>query len=200
MSVATLHVQLLSEDLHNNNYYIKLMQQNLNLSDDDFLIFNLPRHFELDEGLLEQRWKKLLQQTHPDQFSTEGQTAQRIATQWSMRINEAYQTLKNPLKRAALLCELAQTPVQSESNTAMPTDFLIQQMQWREQLENAHAIADVEHLQHMLQTEQLRLQSSLAWLIDEQGNFEQASQTVRMLMFIERFKKDTDTRLDALDL
>lgn len=176
------------------------MQKNLNLSDDDFAIFNLPRHFDLNEVQLEQRWKELLLQTHPDKFSTQGQAAQRIATQWSVRINEAYQTLKNPLKRAALLCELAGFSIQSESNTTMPADFLMQQMQWREQLDASQTTENIEQFQKILEQESRKMLSTLAWLIDEQSNYEQAAQTVRMLMFITRFKKDIDAKLDAFDL
>ena len=58
--------------------------------------------------------------------------------QWSVRINEAYQRLKDPLKRAAYLCELNAAPVNAENNTAMPTEFLMQQMDWREALDEAH--------------------------------------------------------------
>ena len=109
----------------------------MNLQSDDFELMGLPRQFALDRAMLDERWKKLQKQTHPDRFAGEGGVAQRVAMQWSVRINEAYQRLKHPLKRAAYLCELFGVPVRAEDNTAMPTDFLIQQMEWREALEEA---------------------------------------------------------------
>ena len=57
--------------------------------------------------------------------------------QWAVRVNEAYQRLKDPLKRAAYLCELDGAPIDAENNTAMPADFLMQQMEWREALDDA---------------------------------------------------------------
>ena len=109
----------------------------MNLQSDDFELMGLPRQFVLDRDLLDARWKELQKQAHPDRFSAEGGVAQRIAMQWSVRINEAYQRLKHPLKRAAYLCELYGVPVRAEDNTAMPAAFLMQQMEWREALEEA---------------------------------------------------------------
>ncbi|WP_163768973.1 Fe-S protein assembly co-chaperone HscB, partial [Providencia stuartii] len=76
-------------------------------------------------------------EVHPDRFASEGAAAQRVAMQWAMRVNEGYQRLKDPLKRAAYLCELRGAPVQAENNTAMPPAFLMQQMAWREALDDA---------------------------------------------------------------
>eukprot|EP01032_Pedospumella_encystans_P018833 gene18833-21428_t len=89
-----------------------------------------------DRAQLDARWKALQREAHPDRFAAEGAAAQRVAMQWSVRINEAYQRLKDPLKRAAYLCEMQGAPVQAENNTAMPAAFLMQQMEWRESLED----------------------------------------------------------------
>lgn len=176
------------------------IKNGLNLSSDAFTLLNIPKRFELDEALLDKHWKYLLAQTHPDKFSAETQTAQRIATQLSVRINEAYQTLKNPIQRASLLCELAGNPIQSETNTAMPADFLMQQMSWREQLEDANTSGKIEALLKMLRNGQTQSLSILASLIDEKADFTQAAQQVRMLMFMDRFKKDINLKRDELDL
>src|SRR5690606_37929011 len=106
----------------------------------------LPRAFALDRATLDAQWKALQAKVHPDRFAAEGGTAQRVAMQWAVRVNEAHQRLKDPLKRAAYLCELAGAPIRSESNTAMPADFLMQQMQWREALEDAGSAAQVQTL------------------------------------------------------
>jgi len=109
----------------------------MNLQSDDFELFGVPRRFAQDRALLDERWKQLQREAHPDRFAAQGPAAQRVAMQWSVRINEAYQRLKDPLKRAAYLCELHGAPIQAEDNTAMPAAFLMQQMEWREALEEA---------------------------------------------------------------
>ena len=109
----------------------------LALQDDDFALFALPRRFAQDGAALGERWKDLQRQAHPDRFASQGAAAQRVAMQWSVRINEAYQRLKDPLRRAAYLCELRGAPINAENNTAMPTEFLMAQMQWREALDDA---------------------------------------------------------------
>ncbi|MDO4769981.1 MAG: Fe-S protein assembly co-chaperone HscB, partial [Brachymonas sp.] len=109
----------------------------MNLQDDDFALFDLPRQFALDAAQIDERWKTLQRQAHPDKFAAHGAAAQRLALQWSVRINEARQRLRDPLKRATYLCELNGQAIEAESNTAMPADFLMQQMQWREELDEA---------------------------------------------------------------
>ena len=100
----------------------------MNLSDDDFTLFGLAPRFALDRAALDDCWRALQARVHPDRFVGEGAAAQRIAMQWAVRVNEAYQRLRDPLKRGAYLCELRGAPIQAENNTAMPGAFLMQQM------------------------------------------------------------------------
>ncbi len=99
---------------------------------DDFALFDLPRRFALDADDLAARRRALQAEVHPDRFAAGGAAAQRVAMQWAVRVNEAYERLKDPLKRAAYLCELGGVPIRAEDNTAMPPEFLMQQMDWRE--------------------------------------------------------------------
>jgi len=119
---------------------------NLNLHSTDFELFGLPMNFAQDREAIDARWKELQREAHPDRFAAQGQAAQRIAMQWSVRINEAYQRLKDPLKRASYLCELLGAPVNAQDNTAMPSDFLVQQMAWREALEEARSEEELDQL------------------------------------------------------
>src|SRR5215213_5581130 len=116
----------------------------MNLNDTDFELFAVPASFAQDRAALDARWKELQREAHPDRFAAQGAAAQRIAMQWSVRINEAYKRLKDPLKRAGYLCELRGAPIDAENNTAMPAQFLMDQMQWREELEEAHSPQDVD--------------------------------------------------------
>ena len=169
------------------------------LAVNDFELFDIPKQFAQDRAALDTRWKNLQREAHPDKFSAQGTAAQRVAMHWSVRINEAYQRLKDPLRRAAYLCELAGAPINAENNTAMPAEFLMQQMQWREELDDATTADSLQNLhQEVLQTRAAALAHCEA-LIDLAQDFAKAAQQVRALMFIERFVKDIDTRLDQLD-
>ena len=148
---------------------------------------------------VEARWKELQREFHPDKFSTEGAAAQRLAMQWSVRINEAYRRLKDPLKRAAYLCELHGEPVNAENNTAMANDFLLQQMQWREELEEAAGMDELDRLARQVALARLELLQQCAQLLDEKQDYKAAVQQVRALMFIERFASDVQSRLDLMD-
>jgi molecular chaperone HscB len=162
----------------------------------DFELFGLPVQFVLDRTHLDARWKDLQREAHPDKFASQGTAAQRVAMQWSVRINEAYQRLKDPLRRAAYLCELGGSPIQADNNTAMPTAFLMQQMEWREALDDANNVAALESLlDEVLQAHKSALQQC-ADLIDTAHDLPAAAQQVRGLMFIEKFLRDIEARLD----
>ena len=168
------------------------------LQANDFELFGLPQQFELNRVQLDDRWKALQREAHPDRFAAEGAAAQRVAMQWSVRINEAYQRLKDPLKRAAYLCELHGQPVNAESNTAMPAAFLMQQMEWRETLEDTAEAGALEDLADEVAAERNRVQQSLGQLLDGEGDAQAAVGQVRALMFIERFAAEVDAKLDKL--
>jgi molecular chaperone HscB len=168
----------------------------MNLNDTDFQLFNVPSTFAQERTVLDARWKELQREAHPDRFASQGAAAQRVAMQWSVRINEAYQRLKDPLRRAAYLCELHGAPVEAESNTAMPAEFLMQQMEWRESLDDIDDFEALEGLRRDVEAGRARALSSLDWLIDEKGDHAAASQQVRALMFIERFARDVEARAD----
>ncbi|MFC7408133.1 Fe-S protein assembly co-chaperone HscB [Hydrogenophaga atypica] len=170
----------------------------MNLQSNDFVLFGLPERFEQDRATLDQRWKDLQRQVHPDRFAADAATAQRVAMQWSVRINEAYQRLKNPLKRAAYLCELRGAPIQAENNTAMPSAFLMQQMEWREALDEATSAADLQALKAQTQSSARELTAQLAQALDTDGDATRAAQSVRALMFVERFASEVEDRLDQL--
>ena len=170
----------------------------MDLHADDFELFGLPRRFAQERSAIDARWKELQREAHPDRFAAQGAAAQRVAMQWSVRINEAYQRLKDPVKRAAYLCTLGGAPIDAEHNTAMPADFLMQQMEWRESLDDAHDAKSLEALHDEVDGARRRALSSLDWLIDEKGAYTEAAAQVRALMFIERFAKDVETKLDRL--
>jgi molecular chaperone HscB len=171
----------------------------VNLQSNDFELFGLEQRFAQNRSQLDARWKDLQREAHPDKFAAQGAAAQRIAMQWSVRINEAYQRLKDPLKRAAYLCEINGFPVNAENNTAMPAAFLMQQMQWREDLDEAHSADDLEKIRLQVLQAGRDVLLNLERLIDIQKSFADAVGQVRAMMFIERFSKDVDNRLDQIE-
>ncbi|MCM2296665.1 Fe-S protein assembly co-chaperone HscB [Rhodoferax sp.] len=171
----------------------------MNLQSDDFELFGLERRFAQDRTALDARWKDLQRQAHPDKFSAQGSAAQRVAMQWSVRINEAYQRLKSPLKRAAYLCELHGAPVNAENNTAMPASFLMQQMQWREELDEARDPQDLEQINQQCRLAERDVLLRIEQLLDQLHDYAAAVAQVRALMFIERFAADVNDRLDSIE-
>jgi molecular chaperone HscB len=171
---------------------------NLSLQSSDFDIFGLAPRFAIDRVALDARWKDLQREAHPDRFATSPAAAQREAMQWSVRINEAFQRLKDPLKRAAYLCELNGTPIRAEDNTAMPAAFLMQQMQWREDLDEADTPHALERMASEVAAARRTMLEALQQTADIQRDFAALAQQVRSLMFVERFASDVEARLDQL--
>ena len=170
----------------------------MNLQLSDFELFGLPQRFAQDRAAIDARWKELQREAHPDRFAAQGPAAQRVALQWSVRINEGYQRLKDPLKRAAYLCELLGAPIEAENNTAMPAAFLMEQMEWREALDEAQGEDELDALQDRLHRSRRQVLERIEQLLDRDGDAPAAAQQVRALMFIERFGHDVENRLAQL--
>jgi molecular chaperone HscB len=160
------------------------------IQDDHFSLFGLPVRFAVDLPALEEAYKRVQTRIHPDRFAAASAAERRVAMQWAARANEAFQTLRWPLRRAAYLCELNGTRIDAESNTAMPGAFLAQQMRWREDLDEARASTD-KALLHPLMEETGALRATtlkqLEAALDQARDFRAAAALVRQLMFIEKF-------------
>ena len=170
----------------------------MKLDDNDFDLFGVAQRFAQDRAALDARWRALQAEVHPDKFASDGAAAQRVAVQWAVRVNEAYQRLKEPLKRGAYLCELAGQPINAENNTAMPGTFLMQQMEWRESLDEARTVQQVEALADTVAAHRNRAPQKLQRLLDEQQDAAAAEPPVGALNFVERFAGDVERRLGAL--
>lgn len=165
-----------------------------------FDLFHLPQRFALDADALNAAYHDVQNQVHPDKFANRPDAEKRVAMQWATRANEAYQTLRNPLARARYLCQLNGVDVQSESNTAMPRAFLMQQMEWREALDEARAANDIgalESLDAELRAVRKRELDDVGALLDA-ADFAEAAQSVRKLMFVEKFGDEVARAFDDL--
>ncbi len=166
-----------------------------------FDLFQLPATFALDMGALDSAYRDVQGRVHPDRFINATDAEKRVAMQWATRANEAYQTLRNPQKRAQYLCELNGVELNTESNTAMPMDFLMQQMEWREALGEARAAKDSDALDALDEQVKQERKARLA-LVGTQldaGDFETAAQGVRALMFLDKFSEEVHYAFEALE-
>ena len=170
-----------------------------NLAASDFALFQLPQQFAIDLISLEQSWKALQRHAHPDMHAQADASAQRLSMQWSVRINEAYQRLKNPVKRAAYLCELLGVPIAAETNTAMPTEFLVQQITWREALDSADSTAEMDALLAEVKAYRDTLLAECGHFLDVVSDPQMAALSVRALMFVDRFIQAVVLQLDRLE-
>ena len=174
----------------------------MNFSDDHFALFELPHAFRLDLGALDLRYREIQAKVHPDKFAHAGDAERRLSLQWATRVNEAYQTLKKPLPRAKYLLLLAGQDVGTENNTAMPMDFLIEQMEWREAVAEARAAGnhhELEHLHHRLKHDISERFEELAALFDAPQDHVQATDRVRRLMFLDKLLFEIDDAIAAID-
>jgi molecular chaperone HscB len=166
---------------------------------DHFELFGLPPRFAIDPEALERAYKDVQARVHPDRFAAGTAAERRVAMQWATRANEAYTTLRSPQKRAAYLVERAGVPIEAESNTAMPPAFLMQQMEWREALDEARGDPlALEALRATMNEERGELLLALENALDEVRDYAGAAALVRQLMFIERFASGIDDADEAV--
>ena len=168
----------------------------VSLQSNDFELFDVAALFKQDRTALDARWKDLQREAHPDKFAAQGAAAQRVAMQWSVRINEAYARLKDPLKRATYLCELNGAPINAHTNTTMPPAFMMMQIEWREALEEATTAAELETISDEAAQYERGQLLKIEQLIDVTHDYAAAANEVRALMFVARFVGEIETRRD----
>ena len=163
-----------------------------------FTLFQLEPAFDIDTAALEQTYRSLAARFHPDRHAAASAFEQKQAMMMASAVNEAYRILKNPIDRAAYLLEQHNIHADSPEHTSFPPEFLMQQMEWREALEDAATPAAVDALEdEVMQARKAGLARCEA-LIDHQGDYPAAAQQVRALMFIARFADDIDRRREQL--
>jgi len=169
---------------------------------DHYTLLDLPRSFRIDAALLDKRYREIAAQVHPDKFAQAGDAKRRLSLQWATRLNEAYQTLKKPLSRARYLLSLFGHEVGADNNAAMPPEFLMEQMEWREAVAEARLAreqGELEQLHHRVKQRMKRRYEQLAGLFDDQHDYSQAADRVRRLMFLEKLLFEIDDAMAALD-
>jgi molecular chaperone HscB len=167
-----------------------------------FELFELAPAYAIDLAVLDQAYRRLQTLVHPDRFASAGDAERRASMQWTTRVNEAYRVLKDPVQRGKHLLELQGVDVAFETNTQMPTDFLMQQLELREQLEEASARRDpgaLDTLADGLAGKRRELEVRLAEAIDARHDYAGAADLVRKLMFLQRIGEEVDAAYEAIE-
>ena len=167
-----------------------------------FELFGLGQTFTIDLSVLESHYRKIQYAAHPDRFVTATSAEKRESMQMATLANEAYQTLKKPASRAKYLLSLNDIDATQETNTAMPIDFLMQQMEWRESLEDFKSAKDVDSLDGLakeMHQAAKALATELITLFDEQNDLVKATNTTRKLIFIDKVCEDINKAITQIE-
>lgn len=166
-----------------------------------FSLFDLPPRFTIDMPALEAAYRRVQAEVHPDRHAHKPDADRRLAMEYATRVNEAYQVLKRPLLRARYLLSLAGVDTREETNTVMPVDFLMAQMELREAVSDARAARDVELLERLsadVRRDTDALTDCLARALDVDADHETAALLVRKLRFLEKLDEEIGDAIDAL--
>ena len=154
-----------------------------------FELFDLPATYALDRERLDSAYRELQNKVHPDKFAAKSETEQRVAMQWATKVNEAYQTLKQPITRGVYLLQLHGIDAMSAHDTSIAPAFLMQQMEWREAIDAAREARDMaalDRLQAELHAGYRAVDKELADLLDVDQNPVGATEAVRKLKFMDK--------------
>ncbi len=166
-----------------------------------FELLGLPVTYQVDVAALDRAYRDLQGRVHPDRFASASEAERRVAMQWATRANEAYRTLRNPIDRARYLLGLKGFDTGEESNTSMPPDFLMQQMEWRESVEEGrarHDAAALEALRREIEASRAEMHALLARALGADRNFDAGCSLVRKLRFLDKIEAEIDDGLESI--
>jgi len=174
----------------------------IDFSRNHFDLFGLAPAFRFDGAVLDRAYRQLQSEVHPDRFAGGSDAEKRIALQASARVNEAYRALKSPVQRAQYLLRLNGIEAVSETDTALPIEFLERQLERREEAAQAQAGGDVRMLSSLLadaRAESHALETVLARMLDGERAFAAARTQVRELTFLTKLGEDIDAMLASVE-
>jgi molecular chaperone HscB len=171
------------------------------LNKNHYELLGLPVAYTVDAARLERGYRDLQTRVHPDKFAAATEAERRVAMQWATRANEAYRTLRDPLARARYVLHLKGFDTGEETNTAMPPDFLMQQMEWRESVAESRAARDavgLKKLHGQIDDDRRAMLDQLARAIDRESNYDAGCSLVRKLRFLDKLDEEIDEALERL--
>lgn len=171
---------------------------NLSGFDDYFALFQLKPQFKIDRQALESAYLTVQQKVHPDMHAQASDSDKRVSMQLSALANSAYRTLMNPIQRGLYMCSRNGVDPQLETNTAMPAQFLMQQMEWREALDDVRdQPSKLDELYKEVEQTRVNLLKEVELAIDEANDFDLAAKQLRALLFIDKFGAELEDAISA---
>jgi molecular chaperone HscB len=171
---------------------------NLSGFDDYFALFQLKPQFKIDRQALESAYLTVQQKVHPDMHAQASDSDKRVSMQLSALANSAYRTLMNPIQRGLYMCARNGVDPQLETNTAMPAQFLMQQMEWRETLDDVRdQPSKLDELHKEVEQTRANLLKEVETSIDGANDFELAAKQLRALLFIDKFSAELEDAISA---
>ena len=171
---------------------------NLSGFDDYFALFQLKPQFKIDRQALESAYLTVQQKVHPDMHAQASDSDKRVSMQLSALANSAYRTLMNPIQRGLYMCAKNGVDPQLETNTAMPAQFLMQQMEWREALDDVRdQPSKLDSLYKEVEQTRENLLKEVEATIDGANDFEMAAKQLRALLFIDKFSAELEDAISA---
>ena len=171
---------------------------NLSGFDDYFALFQLKPQFKIDRQALESAYLTVQQKVHPDMHAQASDSDKRVSMQLSALANSAYRTLMNPIQRGLYMCSRNGVDPQLETNTAMPAQFLMQQMEWRETLDDVRdQPTELDQLYKEVEQTRANLLKEVELAIDEANDFDLAAKQLRALLFIDKFSAELEDAISA---
>jgi molecular chaperone HscB len=169
-----------------------------------FELFNLPVSFDVDLSVLPQTYQQLQRLTHPDKFASGSEQQKLVAIQKNAQVNDAYSVLKSPLSRAEYLLSLRGIDLQHEQKTIKDTAFLMQQMEWREELaeiaEQTDPLSALESLEdeinQSIKSDLTKLKNLLE--SDHLMAEKNAADIIRQLKFLYKMVSEIELKEDSL--
>ncbi|MEN9930596.1 MAG: hypothetical protein RL604_843 [Pseudomonadota bacterium] len=171
---------------------------NLSGFDDYFALFQLKPQFKIDRQALESAYLTVQQKVHPDMHAQASDSDKRVSMQLSALANSAYRTLMNPIQRGLYMCARNGVDPQLETNTAMPAQFLMQQMEWRETLDDVRdQPSKLDELYKEVEQTRANLLKEVEVSIDGANDFDLAAKQLRALLFIDKFSVELEDAISA---
>jgi molecular chaperone HscB len=164
------------------------------LTQDYFQLFSLPKQYRIEQSGLDARYRELQRSVHPDRYAHTSDQERRLSVQRAAQINEAYQTLKDPLRRGRYLLELRGVALEQQQATHQDPEFLMQQMALREALDEIREQTDplgaLDRLSREIRSQYQTLETGLAEALDDNGDVQAALTFVLRMQYFTRLQNE----------
>jgi molecular chaperone HscB len=177
----------------------------LDFSKNYFELFGLPVTYVIDTGQLATHYRELQRVIHPDRFASASEQERRLSMQGATRINEAYETLKDPILRARYMLSLHGMDMDAQQESTRDTAFLMEQLELREELEATRGKADpFDALANFMGDINRRIntlvgQMAVQFETPTPDQLEQAREILRKMQFLQKLRYDAESLEAELD-